>query len=412
MKLKEIRVDGYKNLIDCKVPLGDFNVLVGPNNSGKSNLLEIFVILKMSLFGDDELREILFQGYPARLVGSSICHLDEYINKPIVIGFTFECIIGKKIWRMEYDLTIRCNKESSEQIGFIEESLIAKDSSKTGVAKTYFLRKEKILTFLGKSHSISKKKSTLDFIDTTYPEYNELPSELIRFISAIIQIVRTPIFSLSPESLRKDIDKGKEIKGWRISTYDLLVAIEKIEKEKKKFNLFKTAVCNILDFEDIDFNVQEIPLSSKKKINEDTLKRVRTCYIKRIGSGYAPIEEFSDGTLIVVSILAALFIKERYGLLFCIDELENSLHPEAVEKLLRFMQEHADRWPVLLTTHSPYIVNGVKPADVIVAVVDETGAAHFEKIKDRKALNNYLKSGYMSFGDLMATNFEEVLGGD
>ena len=48
MKLKEIRVDGYKNLINCRIPLGDFNVLVGPNNSGKTNLLEtISIVLEM-----------------------------------------------------------------------------------------------------------------------------------------------------------------------------------------------------------------------------------------------------------------------------------------------------------------------------------------------------------------------------
>ena len=45
MKLKQIRVDGYKNLINCEVNLGDFNVLVGPNNSGKSQSLREIVAI-------------------------------------------------------------------------------------------------------------------------------------------------------------------------------------------------------------------------------------------------------------------------------------------------------------------------------------------------------------------------------
>ena len=55
MKIKQIRVDGYKNLIDCKVDLGDFNVLVGPNNSGKSNLLQAIQMLGALWFGDQEI---------------------------------------------------------------------------------------------------------------------------------------------------------------------------------------------------------------------------------------------------------------------------------------------------------------------------------------------------------------------
>ncbi|MGO9147350.1 MAG: AAA family ATPase, partial [Desulfomonilia bacterium] len=34
-----IGIDGYKNLIDCDIDLHNLNVIVGPNNSGKSNFL-------------------------------------------------------------------------------------------------------------------------------------------------------------------------------------------------------------------------------------------------------------------------------------------------------------------------------------------------------------------------------------
>ena len=51
MKLKQIRVDGYKNLIDCEVNLSDFNVLVGPNNSGKSNAIDALRLLTPPLSG-------------------------------------------------------------------------------------------------------------------------------------------------------------------------------------------------------------------------------------------------------------------------------------------------------------------------------------------------------------------------
>jgi predicted ATPase len=95
--------------------------------------------------------------------------------------------------------------------------------------------------------------------------------------------------------------------------------------------------------------------------------------------------------------------------LTCIEELENCLHPRAIQKLLKFLQEQSSKRQVIITTHSPYLLNGVEPSSVLVAVVDDTGATHFEKPTNRKALNAILKSKYVDFGDLLVTNFEEVL---
>ena len=52
----------------------------------------------------------------------------------------------------------------------------------------------------------------------------------------------------------------------------------------------------------------------------------------------------------------------------------------------------------------------MNPEDVNVAIVDEKGAAHFEKVHNTKQLRDYLKSGFMSLGDMLASNFEDVLG--
>lgn len=119
------------------------------------------------------------------------------------------------------------------------------------------------------------------------------------------------------------------------------------------------------------------------------------------------IDEYSDGTLVIAAILAALCSKKRSGPVLCLEELETCLHPAALEKLLRFLQDHSHKWPVLITTHSPYILNGVNPEDVNVAVVDKTGATHFEKVKNSPQLRDYLNKGLMSFGDLLTDDFAE-----
>ncbi|MEM0215799.1 MAG: AAA family ATPase, partial [Archaeoglobaceae archaeon] len=46
LKLKEIHVKNFKSLKDCKIELGNLNVLVGKNGSGKTNFVDLFVLLK------------------------------------------------------------------------------------------------------------------------------------------------------------------------------------------------------------------------------------------------------------------------------------------------------------------------------------------------------------------------------
>jgi predicted ATPase len=414
MKLKQIRVDGYKNLINCVVNLGDFNVLVGPNNSGKSNLLEAVQMLLPICFGDDDLRKSIFEGEtPPQRFGSSMCHLENYKNKPMTIGVSFEESVEGKLWRVDYDVTIQCGKSQSNT-GFVEESLTAKEIEKplkTGPANIYISRKEKELRVrengkkVLKEHAISKSNSSLLAIRSLYADFQGLPPEFQMFHGMIYWISLTEIFAMSPRLLRRDIDSEKAIGRIQVSSFDLLLIADNIQKEEKYYNLFKESLCDILNLEEIHFKAEDVPISSKKEASKEKTKRMRILVAKRKGDAYSLIEEYSDGTLVVAGILEALFSEDERGPILCLEELENCLHPAAIEKLLRFLQDHADKWPVILTTHSPYLLNGVNPQDVNVAVVDENGATHFEKVKDSRQLREYLNKNLMSFGELLVTNF-------
>jgi len=416
MKLKQIRVDGYKNLINCVVNLGDFNVLIGPNNSGKSNLLEAIQIIFPICFGDNELRSDIFKGQtPPPRFGSSICHLKKHKDKPITIGIGFEINVNGKLWRADYDVTIQCD-ESSPKAGFLRELLTAKqieEPLKTGRAKIYISREEKELRVredgkkVLKKHAISKNNSSLLAIRSLYADFQGLSQEFQLFYNVIAWISFTKIFAISPKALRNDIDSEKTIEGIQVSSFDLSLIADNMQKEGKYYNLFKESLSDILDLEDVQFKAKDMPISSKKEGAKEKIKRMRIFGLKRIGDIYSLIEEYSDGTLVVAAILEALFSINVRGPILCLEELENCLHPAAAEKLLRFLQDHSDDWPVLITTHSPYLLNGIRPEDVNVSVFDETGATHFEKVKNSRQLREYLNKNLMSFGELLASNFQD-----
>ncbi|MCK4886026.1 MAG: AAA family ATPase [Planctomycetes bacterium] len=418
MKLKQIRVDGYKNLIDCVVNLGDFNVIVGPNNSGKSNLLEAIQILWPICFGDQKVRKIIFDGTTPRFsIDYSICHLKEHQGKPLRIGMTFEATIHNKLWIVDYDVSVYCSQdEDNPDKGFISESLTAKELGTPGRATLYLERKQegsrqvlrvkKHKKVKLAEHTIAKTNPSLQAIESIYPDFAELPDELRSFVHMIELIVFSSTFTLSPVNLRRDIDSEKPIKSPPIvSTFDISLALDKLKEKGEHYNLFREAMSDILDLEEVDFYAEDyIPPSEK---GESKPKRIRYFRLKCKGSPPSCIEEYSDGTLVVAAILVAILSEEDRGPILCLEELENCLHPAAIEKLLSFLQGNADRWPVLITTHSSHLLNGVNPEDVNVAVVDETGATHFEKIKNNRELRDYLNKGLMNFGDLLVDNYKQ-----
>jgi predicted ATPase len=411
MKLKQIRVDGYKNLINCVVDLGDFNVLVGPNNSGKSNLLETLHVLALISFGGPEDKKRILRGETLRpSAGFSSSHLMEHRDKAITIGITFEEIVNQVIWIADYDVTIRCSRSEDETGTIVSELLTAKTHGRSGRKTNYISRKEGLFSILTRSarkkkHKIVQDNSCLSALPSLYPDPKELPQELLGFYRAIALLAKTPIFVLSPSELRGQMDRETPIGDFWVSGFDIGLVLDSIKEEGAYYDLFRESICNIMALEDVNLRVDVKKTASKKEEGNGAEKRMRFVFVERRGDRPSLIEEYSDGTLVIAAILAALCYKKRMGPVLCLEELETCLHPAALEKLLRFLQDHADKWPVLITTHSPYVLNGVNPEDVNVAVVDEKGATRFERVKNSPQLRDYLNKGLMSFGDLLIDDF-------
>jgi predicted ATPase len=66
--------------------------------------------------------------------------------------------------------------------------------------------------------------------------------------------------------------------------------------------------------------------------------------------------QVSQGTLRAVGILLALHQSPEPSLVL-IDEIEDSIHPRALEALLEAVEDSSERFPVVVTTHSPEVLS-------------------------------------------------------
>lgn len=60
MRLREVRIKNFRNLVDVTVPVGDTTVLIGANNSGKTAFLEA---VRIALTRNTAARDPVFHGY-------------------------------------------------------------------------------------------------------------------------------------------------------------------------------------------------------------------------------------------------------------------------------------------------------------------------------------------------------------
>jgi predicted ATPase len=109
--------------------------------------------------------------------------------------------------------------------------------------------------------------------------------------------------------------------------------------------------------------------------------------------------DLSDGTLSFL-YLATLLLGPKPSLLICIDEPEVGLHPHAIRLVAEMLQAAAERTQLVVATHSPILVDAVKPEQVVIVEKGEDGATQFRRL-DAEELKEWLKE--FSLGELWLT---------
>jgi len=100
----------------------------------------------------------------------------------------------------------------------------------------------------------------------------------------------------------------------------------------------------------------------------------------------------SDGTLKMLAYLMVLYDPEPAPLIG-IEEPENHLHPRLLPELAEECRAAAARSQLMVTTHSPFFVNGLRPKEVWVLYRDEKGYTQARCAVDMRGINEFVNQG-------------------
>jgi predicted ATPase len=100
----------------------------------------------------------------------------------------------------------------------------------------------------------------------------------------------------------------------------------------------------------------------------------------------------SDGTLKMLAYLLVLHDPNPPQFIG-IEEPENFLHPRLLPELAEECRAASERSQLLVTTHSPFFLNGIRPEEVRVLYRDEQGYAQSVRASEVQGVSEFVKAG-------------------
>lgn len=378
--ITKISVRNFLSLKEVDLDLRLRNVLVGPNMSGKTNLIEAFKFLtstmtvgmNKTLLDRGGYQEVLWKGND----GSAI-----------TLGVTAEIPSEENDSLKTYEYSVSIIGSASGQFSIESERLAIHAGAET---------KEILDIHAGGRGQLDigdgKGLSPVDLSDRgrSALEYIGLPSfegtRFKNFVSA------WRFYHLLPAAMRLNnpptpqtflTEPGENFSSWLMT----------IQTHPEEFRRLRQAASDVLpDLTELLIQPTQfatISLSSREK------------HLKRpVG-----ILRMSDGELAFLALLSLILAPEELASpLYCIEEPENNLHPYLLETLVEALTQRQQELGVraaqiIATTHSPYLVDKLNLEDLVV-VEKVNGQTTFKRPSSDKNLKELLTSKEIGLGDL------------
>jgi len=356
MRYERLRVENYRCLADVDLELGGLNILIGPNGSGKTSLLDVFQLLASGAKGEltkaiserGGLVEILTidrgpEDETARGLASS--RRSDYLKVRL------DTRIHGKPDALVYEVELQ-----PRGLGHLIANEVLSPFQRPGKPKPFMW----ITTQPGHplyhngqdlvppNWDYNESELSLSQVPKTYSEAEHFRSRLASSATygSIELGHRAPIRdpqSLEPNEFLPDASGG-----------NLISVLYNLENEYPDVfeRLIDSLKAAFPDFQEIRF-----PLVAAGKATmiwkSATFRR-----------GFYP-DQISDGMLRFLW-LTTLLLSPTLPPVVAIDEPEISLHPQLLMLLAGLLQEASLRSQIFVATHSDRLIHWVQPSDVVV----------------------------------------------
>ena len=365
----KLHVENFLSLKNVDIELEKVNVLIGPNTSGKSNIARALQLIAKhakeglpTLEGYKELRDLSFNFNPA-----------------VNIQLSLERIIKSKNYEFALQLT---NERYIEKILIDHKPVI----THAGNGDVYIKGREISYGLIPFGSFSYYGRPMMNSVLTALPsdvevEFHQLASDLRKIA----------VHSFAPDSLRFKNSVSEEpflkYHGDNLARYLLYLYTER----RKDFGRVEETLKGMVpEVEEVIPHIEgtEVEIWIKVKGLDEPLKP----------------HNISDGTLRLLAMISVLY---GGASLVVLEEPENCIHPYLLETFMNLVRDSPSQ--VVMTTHSPYLLDHVKPEEVQVVWKEglETKVKKLSATKEMENVKRFLEEG----GTLGEAWYSGIFGG-
>jgi len=345
--IKKLKVKNYKSLRDVEIELDKFTVLIGPNASGKSNILDALMFL--SDIAKLPLDQVITQrgGFEHIVFGGE--------------GQSFDLSVDLIIDNQphDYDLRIENKIVNTEQLKVDGTTVLNRNP--VGVCDV--LRHDNSVNRMG----FTQNETALYYLNQDTYIHSSIRNVLIYFKS-------WKLYQISASDMRRPIQAKRNFNLEKNGANIAQVLISLRNERPKLFDRIQ------------DILKQGIPevdeLLTPLTTDGNTYIAIREKSFTKEFDYY----QLSDGTIKLLAYITAVILPESN--VICFEEPENFIHPRLLQLLVEVLKKSEKQ--VILSTHSPYFIDFVEPEDIRL-VEKVKGETKVSKISDPEKLKEALK---------------------
>ncbi|CAL9371807.1 AAA family ATPase [Streptomyces cellulosae] len=403
-RLLELHVENFRSLRDVTVPLGPLTVLVGPNGAGKSNVLEVFDFLA------DIIRTDLQPALDSRGGFDEVAFWGG--SKPP----TSMRIQLKATW------TGNASLNAPDEYNLVIRRRSLPSSNRDGRGTRYTLSREERFAFKrkqGRGRRITISGEEARVVDERAGRTKDSGGFGIRRLSSGLSTLPRLGSADGGDEVTRVADR---LSSFRVFDVDVEAARQPTRLREADLHTLSPRAENLAGF--------LIHLSGREEIWEDlvadaqtVLPQLENIEFEEVG-GFAerltvvlrerglrrltPLADASYGTVRLLGLLALLYDPNPPAFT-CIEEIDHGLHPQALELVVQRLREAAERTQFIVATHSPALVDRLRPEEFVVCDRDDGGASIIPALTVDEVRAIVEESGGQPLGELW---FSGVLGGD
>lgn len=405
MAIKKIRVKNFKSFKDMAVELGNLNILIGANASGKSNFVQIFKFLRdieysglnnaISSQGDIEyLRNIN--------IGSSKSLSLEAVSDQKIMNLVRDKndnLVEIEIYETVYNITIGA-QHSATGFRSVNEKLINKckffiKNTKEEEYETGEYIGQGEIVFVNSNERLGVELNTekdvpLSSHDIFPPGYMEWPPGVSLLESSAKFFFSAPrpsgrlfrdisIYDFDHGILRDAVPiagKAELDEHGRNLAIILKQIIESEDGKRKLSNL----VGYLLPF------IEDLAVE-KMADKYHLLFKLRETYSEQ----YLPGFLVSDGTVSMIALIIALYFEKKP--LIIVEEPERNIHPHLISGVVNMMNDASENKQIIVTTHNPEFIRHVDKKDILLISRDENGFSSIFRPTEKESVKIFLENG-------------------